>query len=222
MTPRCSRPAPPRSRCSASCHPEPTWQALLRDLYAEQVLGLYVPEDQALYVRRSGTDPAAISAYQRVTAAHELTHALQDQHWGLQALRDLPDDAVDADSAALALIEGDAVVLQERWQELHQSAQDQQAATAEVAANPSVVLDAAPRALQDALLFPYVAGADFARAVLRDGGREALDAAFDDPPSTTEQVLHPIAYTVRDTPVAALPAGAPPEGWAARPGRGVR
>lgn len=190
-------------------------EALLRDLYAEQVLGLYVPDDMALYIRRPGPDPGELTPFQHVTAAHELTHALQDQHWGLQALRDLPDDAIDADAAVLALIEGDGVLLQQRWQQQHQSTADQQAAAAEVAANPSAVLDQAPRALRAGLFFPYVEGVAFVQGLFRDGGLAAVNAAFDSPPETTEQILDPSAYAVDDLPVAALPTGEPGEGWTA-------
>lgn len=59
-------------------------------------------------------DPDAIEIDQ-VTLAHELTHALQDQHFSIEEIFDEPTN--DAFVASLAVVEGDATVLDERYEE---------------------------------------------------------------------------------------------------------
>ena len=48
-----------------------------------------------------------------------------------------------------------------------------------------------PRALRELLVFPYREGARFVAAVHGDGGWESVDAAYSDPPLSTEHILHP-------------------------------
>jgi hypothetical protein len=166
--------------------PDLDLRALLTELLAEQILGVYVPAEETLYVRGSA---AELSPYARITAAHEITHALQDQAYDLEALRDLPERDGDAALAVLALVEGDAVRTQQAWSQRFQTAAQRQAATAEAGAASDAALARTPRYLRESLFFPYTAGTRFA-AALPDIG-----AAFMRPPTTTEQILHPERYT---------------------------
>jgi hypothetical protein len=66
--------------------------------------------------------------------------------------------------------------------------------------------DQAPKALQRLLLFPYVEGASFVIAALREGGWRKVDALYHDPPASTEQILHPDRYwQTRDEPQSPTP-----------------
>src|SRR5262245_49094315 len=56
-------------------------RALLLSLYSEQVAGYFDPDSSMLYVIE-GTDPAVL----RLTLAHELVHALQDQYVQLDSI----------------------------------------------------------------------------------------------------------------------------------------
>src|SRR3989304_6057770 len=48
-----------------------------------------------------------------------------------------------------------------------------------------------PAYIRQDFLFPYDQGLQFVRALFRQGGWAAVDAAYLDPPTTTEQILHP-------------------------------
>jgi len=195
-------------------------RAAVEALYGEQVLGLYVPEENRLYVgSEAAADPyravdvGDLSPYKRVTAAHELVHALQDGAYDIEGLRDLPVEQSDAALATLSLIEGEATLLQQQWVQRHQSPQEQAVAQREAASGSSAAYAAAPAYLQASLLFPYDAGVTFVEALLDSGGQAALDQAFRSPPTTTEQILHPDRYLAGETAREVAVAGEPGEGW---------
>ncbi len=96
----------------------------------------------------------------------------------------------------------------------------------EAAAAPSERLTSAPKAIRETLLFPYVEGQRFAQALFDAGGIAALNAAYRDPPTSTEQILHVSKYLskTRDLPIpvhAPALAGTLGAGWTDLPGGGV-
>ena len=181
---------------------------ILEDLYREQVLGVYVPEERTLYVRRRG----ASSPAQQTTTAHEIVHALQDQSFNLAKLQARYEKQADAATAVLALVEGDAVLTQQLWAQEHLSAQEQQQAALDNGGGGEA-LARAPRYLRDSLFFPYVRGAYFVGDLYREGGFDAVDEALRNPPTSTEQILHPEKFRDRDEPVEVHVQGRPGDGW---------
>lgn len=184
---------------------------LLEDLYREQVRGVYVPDEKTFYV--SG-DADELDSAGRVTAAHEITHALQDQSFDLQRMRRAVEDDDDASLALLALIEGDAVLTGQLWTTRHLDDSEQSQAQLEAGGGGSA-LEAAPRYLREALFFPYLRGAGFVAQLHAGGGNEAVDAAFQRPPATTEQILHPEAYADDEPALEVAVPGRPGDGWKA-------
>lgn len=178
----------------------------LLDLYlrilGEQVAGYYDPRTNEMAVIDRG---GAFGAEEEFTYAHEVVHALQDAHLGLDELTDaMVEMDGDAAAALVALAEGDASLASYDYL----FARPELAigiATAGVPASPE--LDAAPGALAASLLFPYTSGLEFATALRDAGGWAAVDAAYDDLPRSTEQILHPEKYlAARDDPTpVALP-----------------
>src|SRR3989304_5049236 len=87
------------------------------ELYSEDILGMYDDEARELFII---TDRDTLGAVERGTFAHEFQHALQDQNYGLAALG-LSDEGWEEDSersaGAQALIEGEATLLEQVWQE---------------------------------------------------------------------------------------------------------
>ena len=82
------------------------------DFGTSQIIGFYDTETHRL-VFQGGTSP---TPYQRFTLAHELTHALQDQNFGLARLDELSATCQDERAEALlSLTEGDAVETQILW-----------------------------------------------------------------------------------------------------------
>ncbi|HYP00332.1 MAG TPA: hypothetical protein VER76_09100, partial [Pyrinomonadaceae bacterium] len=75
-------------------------------LLTEQVAGYYEPKTQEFYL----ADWIDLDGQQTVMA-HELTHALQDQHFNLRRLEKWPKGDSDAELAAHALVEGDATLV---------------------------------------------------------------------------------------------------------------
>ena len=174
------------------------------DTLSDEVVGLYVPEDKALYVR--GTD---LTPYVRTTLVHELTHADQDQWFDLQKIE---DDAED-DSIPRVLIEGDAVRMQEAYQQqLSEADQQSYAETERGFADQSKDDADVPPVLQDVFSYPYVFGPAMLDVLESDGGNASVDKAFRHPPVTDAQVVdlrkYPIGFTPRKLPSPSLPPGA--------------
>ncbi|MFN8521854.1 MAG: hypothetical protein U0821_01975 [Chloroflexota bacterium] len=162
---------------------------------------------QAVYNRDTGALLVAAgvpaSGADRLVVAHELTHALQDQYFDLRRFR--APQLVDGDrrAAARALIEGDATLTMVRWGMLHMTPSDKFSLGSRE--KPGVAAWAsAPTALRTTLEFPYREGLDFVRGLHRTGGFQAVDRAYFDPPTSTEQILHPVKYTTREAPVAVI------------------
>ena len=169
-------------------------RAFLQNLYAEQVLGYYDTEDQQLYVR---LDTTALSPIDRLTYLHEYVHALQDQHFDLDALGDATEGNADQGRALDALIEGDATLASLLYaQQKFSSDEFQQLFFNE----PSPIFDSAPSFIQEDLIFPYNQGLDFLFALFSDGGWEAVNGAYADPPLSSEHILHPDRYLQGDDP----------------------
>jgi hypothetical protein len=168
------------------------------DILGEQIAGYYDPETDEMVVVSSG-DGEVLSASDEITFAHETVHALQDQHFDLLAVQGDIDTLSDDQSLAIdALIEGDATVGQLEYlldnPSLIRDLQD------ELSDLDSSSLDDAPEIYAETLLFPYEEGADFVGELYDAGGWDAVNAAFDNPPQTTEQVLHPDKYLSGEGP----------------------
>jgi hypothetical protein len=171
---------------------------LLRRIQAESVLGFYLPgraPKGRLYVRSSrGLDP-----YARVILAHELTHAVTDQHFDLTR-SDRLAAAVgrdDEETAYSALAEGDATLVMQRYLRERLTPAEQAAAGLASAGDRTPMRDAAPAVIRESMLFPYVEGLRFVFRLYQVGGWAAVNRAYREPPTSTEQVLHPDRYLVR-------------------------
>lgn len=147
---------------------------------AEGVDGFYDEIDDRIVLREQEVGP-----YLDAVLVHELTHALQDQHFGL--FREGPAYDEEADAFA-ALVEGDAARVEHAWYERQPS--EVRARLHEIAGyDEEAVLPEDP--VEAALAFPYVAGPRLVDALLAQGGQQRLDEAFRSPPVTLAQVLHP-------------------------------
>lgn len=178
-------------------------RGLIQALYTEQIAGFYDSDTGSLAVI---SDEAELSPLDKTTYAHEFTHALQDQHYGLEAL-DPEDNSDDASLAVTALIEGDAMLVQEQYMLQFLDSEDLFEMLTEAAAAEYPLLDSAPPIVREQLMFPYDAGLLFVKTIIEDGGYEALNEAYLHPPLSTEQVLHPDKYLSGELPqVVGLPA----------------
>lgn len=173
-------------------------ERVLLDLYSTQILGMYDDEEDTFYVVSEGD----LDLMDRLTFAHEFVHALQDEHYDLESFVDedkLSDDQV---LARLSLVEGDATLSMSEYLIAHISEltdEDMEALESAGDAESEEALAAAPPIIRETLDFPYLYGLDFV-AALREEGWQAVDAAYADPPQSTEQILHPEKYLFRDEP----------------------
>ena len=169
------------------------------DLYSEQIIGLYDYELDELYVV---SDMGELGPLEKVTFAHEYTHALQDQHFDLESLP-MPEDNSDLSLSGRSLVEGDARLLEViyYWSCLDDA--EREVYAQQVAELDNEAFESAPRVIQENLLFPYVSGFNFVYALWGEDGWDAVNQAYSDPPQSTEQVLHPEKYYLeRDKPQA--------------------
>src|SRR5215217_2832240 len=171
------------------------YRDFLIKLLTEQVAGYYDPKAQQFYL----ADWIELEG-QKPVMAHELTHALQDQHFNLKRFENWPKGDADAELAAHSLIEGDATL----------------AMTLYMAKNPLVALafirslssqeiateqfKQAPRAVRESLLFPYEQGSKWATQLYRRGGWEMVSEAFKKLPQSSEQILHADKYFSYEAP----------------------
>ena len=172
---------------------------LYLDLYGEQIAGFYEPETDEMYIISSG---GTLNALEETTYAHEVVHALQDQHYDLEKLRKpFEDENDDSLLAVTALVEGDAELTRGLYV---RNDADLAAKIAEIRASElpsSRVLETAPPIISRSLIFPYESGAIFNVSLWQKGGWDAVNRAYGDPPISTEQILHPEKYAdQRDEP----------------------
>jgi hypothetical protein len=169
-------------------------------LLAEQVAGYYDPKSQEFYL----ADWIDLDG-QRPVMAHELTHALQDQHFNLRRFEDWPGHDSDAEMAAHALVEGDASYLMMQYvarDPARQLAFLKSMMSGGAAASEQI--EKAPRVLREQILFPYLQGMLWVAQVYKQGGWEAVSAAYKNLPKSSEQVLHQEKYGANEPPQKVL------------------
>ena len=196
----------------------------LQRLYEQEGAGFYDPHTKTLILAKSalGTGGMAVGLAGLLTGrdiigeflvAHELTHALQDQHWGIPTE---PEDILDAhgdrELARHALFEGDATLAGFTYVARRELDRDTigliERRLRRVPAELAHKYPGAPALLRTSLAFQYDDGTQFVGWALANGGWQAVDAIYADLPESTEQVLHPTRYfTTRDRPVAVAIGG---------------
>lgn len=180
----------------------------LLDVMRSELLGFYEPHEKTMFL---GGDLRGQEL--DATLWHELVHALQDQHYGLEKLLGWSDDAGDWQGAVHALAEGDATsamvdgLFAEKGMhapDLPDSVMDLQGAL-----SAGSVLKVPP-IVKRAVVAPYLDGLSFVNALRRRGGWAAVGAAWQHLPASTEQILHLDKYDAREAPepLAALPPSA--------------
>jgi hypothetical protein len=165
-------------------------------LLAEQVAGYYESKTQEFYL----ADWIDIDG-QKPVIAHELTHALQDQHFNLRRFEKWPKHDSDAELAAHSLIEGDASFLMMQYIVRNPARQlafmKSMGATG---ADATEQIEKAPRVLRETLLFPYFQGMSWVAGVYKQGGWDAVSATYANLPKSTEQILHNDKYVANEAP----------------------
>ena len=198
-------------------------QPFLVSLLKEQIAGYYDNKTKTVNL----LDWVAPEE-QKPVIAHELTHALQDQHTDLDKWEpDAPDKmsknvaednerlATDErDTARDAVLEGQAMAVYVDYTlkpkgknlltlpDVMRTPKDDLDTT-----GSSPIMDRAPLLLQQSLLFPYRDGLGFEQRLLKDKGAQyAFAGVLDRPPSTSYEIMNPAAYERRVTaPLLQMP-----------------
>src|SRR5712692_1239960 len=178
--------------------------AFMVNVLTEQVEGLYDPKTREFYI--ADWSPLAD---QRMVMAHELTHALEDQHFQIEAWLKAARPNEDAELARDALLEGSAMAAMVDYLMLGTGRSlkdvpdfDPGMLIGDLGSTPT--LQKAPPFLKDALIFPYLGGLTFSAAVMRNTGWDALPGLFEKPPVSTQQILHPALYRSGRTPASVI------------------
>jgi hypothetical protein len=194
----------------------PTFDYLgeMMKLLEAQLEGFYEPKNGTMYLAADLHGPQA-----QATLAHELVHALQDQRWDLKKRSDYKPGRGDEAMALACLAEGDATSLMlDFLMKPDKSALDiPDDALRELMASGMNMGDiqSVPHILRSTLIAPYMEGLGFVHTLRRKGDWKAVNAAWDRPPTTTEQILHVDKWEANEGP---LPVPAPTaatlgEGW---------
>jgi len=174
--------------------PDYDYYTAMVELMTEQLAGMYDHQEKFLAI----ADWLPFEM-QGPILAHELTHALQDQHYGLEKYLS-PDINNDDQALALAsLVEGDASLVMFAFVTVPEGRKvtdvpdyieliEQQSAFME-ATLPRFA--AAPRYIKQTLMFSYSYGTEFVKDFLLLHSWQELESLYRNPPSTTEQIMHP-------------------------------
>jgi hypothetical protein len=170
-------------------------------LLEAQLAGYYEPADQSMYMAADLDEDNA-----RATLAHELVHALQDQYWDLSARSKYRPGQGDSSATTSALAEGDATsaMFDTLLAGTGKTALDlpEEIFTQQIIQSVSTGPSArAPHAMRAALVAPYVYGTLFVHALRRRGGWNTVNRAWERPPVSTEQILHPEKWEANEPPL---------------------
>ncbi len=154
-------------------------------LYGGSVAGYYSPGQNSIVIVSDSKTPKLDTR----TLAHELTHALQDQYFHTGGSKTL-----DGKRARQGLTEGDPNLVEDlyqkrcqngTWQCVPQPAASSSGSRKEKPSDFGVFLT---------LYLPYSDGPTLVDRVYKHGGWRAVNAMYENPPSSTEQVIHPAKY----------------------------
>ncbi len=169
------------------------------ELIGDSVLGFYDDDAKRMVV----VSDAGLDAQAKMTYAHEYTHALQDATYGLDSLETDAEGQDDRGLARTAFIEGDASLAMLSWAFAHLTPEE----LSEIAAAPLPDTSGIPSWMVEQLVvFPYNEGLVWASAVAGDNpiapDFTGIDAAYEAPPDSTEQIVHVEKWEAREDPVA--------------------
>jgi hypothetical protein len=170
-------------------------------MFGASVVGFYAPGSGHI-VLVSGED--GVVQVDRKTLAHELVHALQDQQLQLNFGR----STMDGRTGATGLVEGDANYVMQRYEQRCSERWD----CLERPGGGSGGGGSVNQGLFLTAYTPYSDGPSLVAALRDRGGWAAVNAAYENPPASSEQVVHPDRYPDDEPATVAVPDRSGP-GW---------
>jgi hypothetical protein len=163
----------------------------LNQASSEGILAFYDPKDEQITVRGTNLDVAT-----RVTVVHELTHALQDQHFDIEKMRERADES----DPITALLEGDANNIEDEYVDSLSPRGKRQYEAQSDRASDDADFEGIPPVIRIFIGAPYEFGPAFVEALRAEGGQAALDRAFHQPPTSEEHIFDPTTFIDFDDP----------------------
>jgi hypothetical protein len=220
------------------------WKEVMVRVYSEEIAAFYDPRTKTMHLikevpveetKKPGFLESLLGAKKtgfdkdenKTVIAHELTHALSDQNYDLDKMQKKVENDDDQSTALSSLIEGEATLAM-------MSAQMEDWDGSRFAATPASTLEKtialmmpmmsmgggkslreAPVILSESLIFPYMRGMVFCASLTNEGGWNAINKAYEQPPQSTEQILHPDKYLKNPDPPTIIDLGKlePGAGW---------
>lgn len=172
-------------------------------LNAAGILAYYSPEDREIVIRANADDvvDGELSPALRATVVHELTHALQDQRFGLVRMRQRAEDS-GHDEALTVLIEGHAMSIESKYASDNFSDEEREQYDKAMEGGGDSSTKEVPEILSAQQFSPYVFGPTFVEALERKGRNALLDAFMKKQPKSLEQTILPSKYFAPDDPEA--------------------
>jgi hypothetical protein len=192
------------------------YKKLVVDLLTDQIAGFYDPIEGQLYIA-GWQDMGLGAAGDDMVMSHEITHALQDQHFDLRSFMKSDKQNGDGSVARQALVEGDGTVLMIE----HMLAGMKQPPPWDQPGILDIVtpllstgmaegkLAEVPLVLRESLVFPYFAGLTFVIHFRKSHPWARIDEIYRKPPLSTEHILHPDKYEAYEKPVRITPVELP-------------
>jgi hypothetical protein len=175
-------------------------EGFLVDLLTEQIAGLYDPKAHEFYIA-DWISPED----QRMVMSHELTHALEDQHFDIEPWVKAARPNDDAELARESVLEGSAMaamldyMLKDKGLKLKDLPDiDPTVLVGDLSETP--LLKKAPPFIKDSLMFPYFGGLTFSANILKTDGWSGFASVFTKPPANTQQIMHPALYRAGKVP----------------------
>jgi hypothetical protein len=166
---------------------------------ADGIGGFFDPATDEIYI--VGTRFGGI---EHIIYAHEYDHALVYQNFNLEQAGIDPVclSNEDACNAFTALAEGDATLLMYQWWDQYASPQDIRDFLTYYQGWTALPEQFPPPFAEKNTNFPYVEGLTFVEYLFDQGTWAEVNQAYEDPPTSTEQILHPSKYMAGERPIA--------------------
>ncbi len=179
--------------------PDADLAGLLTDVYSDVALGFYDTDDDKMYII---SEEDSFSLNDRLTVAHEVTHALQQYAFDIGGLLDSLEEHDDRRMALRALIEGDALISELLYMLTYFDEDQQAEAQSNMGGGDMSAFYAAPAFIQNTITFPYTGGYQFAVYLyLKNNDFSSVNLAYDALPASTEQIIHPEKYDAAEEPI---------------------
>lgn len=172
-------------------------EQVLLDMYELGILGIYDPKKKTLLIG-DYVDRAQLG----MVVGHEGAHGLQDMHFDLEAINHMHRGHSDLDTAQTFLVEGDAQAAYLAWvagdEGLASIGDDLLRLQSDLVLQLNDSMGIPHPILARQMQMPYTDGTMNVVRLARDEGWAAVDALYEDMPTTSEQMLHLDKLAVRE------------------------